>query len=36
MSTLYRLVKSNKGPIVLAVKDADDNVRKRETREYRN
>ncbi|KAI8886012.1 TLD-domain-containing protein [Backusella circina FSU 941] len=26
MSTLYRLVKGNKGPIVLAVKDADDNI----------
>lgn len=28
LSTLYRLVKVNKGPCVLAVKDIDDNVSK--------
>lgn len=27
LSTLYRLVKNTKGPIVLVIKDADDNVR---------
>jgi hypothetical protein len=26
LSTLYRLVKMNKGPCVLVVKDADDNA----------
>lgn len=26
LSTLYRLVKNTKGPIVLVVQDADDNV----------
>jgi hypothetical protein len=29
LSTLYRLVKPNKGPCVLVVKDADDNVSSR-------